>query len=158
MADKGGGLLKAGLLAGGAYLLYEWLKPATAAAQSSATPGATPTAPSPAPAAPSVAYNSLDSIYQRLVQALQKNNVPQQQGQFVATPWGFDYFLNQVSGLSVGQLAGDMGAVFPGCGTGQACDTTAITLPQFWSAAAAVLNKTKGLTGLSGFIARGRRV
>lgn len=116
--------------------------PSTGGPQPGTTPGVTP---APVAAAPPVAYNTIAAIYGRLVAALQQNGVAQSQGQYVATPWQFAYWLKQISGIDI---TPSIGTIFAGCGTGGACDTGNITLPQFWSPVATWLQQTQGLSGL----------
>lgn len=122
--------------------------PPTGGPQPGATPGVVTSpvaaAPPPTPAPTGGGYVSLAAILGRLQAALAQNNTPQSQGNYVATPWGFNYWLNQVSGIDIGPVIGQL---FPGCGTGAACDTANITLPQFWSAVAPYLQSSKGLSG-----------
>jgi hypothetical protein len=58
----------------------------------------------------------------------------------------FNYWLNQVSGYDIGPVIGQL---FPGCGTGGACDTSNITFSQFWTTVSQYLQTSKGLSGIA---------
>lgn len=164
MADSNK-IITIGLIAGGAYLLYEmFLAPASTAAQASAAPAqpaptmpnltgsstATPSAAAPAtPAAPPT-YNTLDATFQRLTQQVQANAsdpaISQQQGQYFAKPSVFNYYLGQVSAYNLN--AQQMAAAFPG-------GDVSISLPAFWSGASQQLATAHGLSGIRGMGAIG---
>lgn len=166
--------LKWVLIAGGGYLLLTRTnllcsvgigascgapatpQPTTGGPQPGATPGVTPAPVAPGPpqvsptavaAASGGGYMSLAAILSRLKAACAANNVPMVQGDYSATPWGFNWWLNQVSGIDLGPV---MGTVFAGCGTNPnaGCDVTPISLMQFWSNVAPYLQQSKGLSGV----------
>lgn len=133
--------------------------PSTGGPQPGATPGVVtaPVAPTPA-AVPIPAYNTLASVYDRLaaITARSDSGLSMAGGLAVATPWQFNWYLNKVTGYDLGPV---LGQLFPGCGTGVqgGCDTTPITIAQFWTAAAPYLQQSKGLSGirsLAGLAAR----
>lgn len=126
--------------------------PTTGGPQPGATPGVVtaPIAPAGGAAAPPpapVSYNTLAAVQARMLSIMAQNNVPTSQGQYTATPWQFNYWLNQVTGYDIGPVIGQL---FPGCGTGGACDTGNITFGQFWTVVASWLGTNKGLSGLRG--------
>jgi hypothetical protein len=153
MADTSG-VLKIALLGGAAWAAWQlFLKPSTTASQSSATP---------APASPTVAFNTPDAIYSRLVAALTQGN-PQFKASpsaFTATPYQFKYFLDQVTQTPASL---DFSKMFPGQvdANGNPTATPNLTFGQFWSAMAPWLAQNvpgmTGFRGLAGIIAGGRR-
>ena len=146
-SDGGGGFITLALLAGGAYLVYQWLQPSTTAAQASATPAAPPNPAAPAATSPAKPTGpSADAIYQQLVGQLTAN-VPafaQNPGSFTATPYGFKFWLDKVMTLP-GSL--DFTQVFGP--TVMADDKSAqMTLGTFCGVMSPWLKQNAGLSGL----------
>jgi hypothetical protein len=125
------------LLGGAAFAVYElFLKPATVAASSSATP--TPaSAPASTPASSTPSGLSLDSIYQKLV----ASNPDFSKSGFTATQDQFNYYLGQVAPFTLD--AASLTAAF-------GSSPQQITLAQFWAAASTWLGSNKGLSGIRG--------
>lgn len=143
MADPGDAMnpLPLVLIGVAGYLLLKGMgTPAAVTAPGPAAPTMVPTKPT----APSA-----DSIRTKMIAAMTAGQVPQSGGDFTGTPWGFNWWLNQVAGIQIP----DMGAAFPGCGTGVqgGCDTTQISFTQFWSQAAPFLQKQGSLSGIGCF-------
>ena len=130
------------LLGAAAYFLLN--KQTTASSAPVTTSPTTPTPPPPT--APTGA-----SMLAKLTATVQAApDAKQQGGDYVGTPWQFNYWLNHAVGID---LAPNMGQIFPGCGTGIAggCDDTPITLTQFWSLAAPWLKGQGSLSGIGSF-------
>lgn len=139
------------MLAVAGYILYKGMNPSVTVPPAVISTGPVPptgTTPVATPTAPSA-----DSAKASLVAALQAANAPQSGGDYSLTPWQFNYYLAQATGVNLATVSGDIGKVFPGCGTGAAggCDNTPISLTAFWSTAAPWLQKNGNLSGIGRF-------
>jgi hypothetical protein len=150
-------LMKFGLIAGGAYLVYQWWgkpaaspvvpvssggAPAPAAGGStsttspaSATPPASSTGTAPVP----VTFNTLDAIYARLAAAVGSTSLDADQ---------FNFYLNRE--LPAGKSAPDPVTVWPMLGIDGARGAQ-MTLSQYWGGMAPYLKANLGLSGLGVF-------
>jgi hypothetical protein len=149
-------LMKFGLLAGGAYLVYQWWgkpaaspvvpvssggAPAPAAGRSTSATSpasATPPAASTGTAAP-VTFNTLDAIYARLAAAVGSTSLDADQ---------FNFYLNRE--LPAGKSAPDPVTVWPMLGI-EGARGAQMTLSQYWGGMAPYLKANLGLSGLGVF-------
>ena len=136
------------LVGGGVYLLYRWFSapaaaPAAPAPPAAAAPSGSAPAPAAAPVSPGGAFNSLDQIYQRLQASLQYASDPAisySGGIYQATPYVFASYLTRAGGFD---LSAQIPTLFP-----NGADSKPVSLPQFWSVAAAWLMQNRGLSGM----------
>jgi len=131
------GIMPLVLLAAAAYFLLKGQGTAASASPSPSTP--TP----PPPTGPTAA-----SVLAKLQAA-----APGAGFGNGATPWQWNYLLAQVSGINLATAVGDIGTLFQGCGTGVqgGCDTTPISLDQFWAVASPWLKSHGSLSGIGKF-------
>ena len=163
--------MRLALIAVAGFLLYKWSQGASltnwtvSSAPPAPAPPSTPTPPPPTAPAESAVLAKLTAVVKG-AGASQVNTCPglsagpaisrvrtptcTPSGDYMGTPWQFNYWLNQAVGID---LAPSMGQIFPGCGTGIAggCDDTPITLTQFWSLAAPWLKSQGSLSGIGSF-------
>lgn len=163
MARDGGGgigtIVTFGALGLGAYLIYTWLQSQTAQAAASAAatpPPQTPTAAanSTAPTLSSSSVSKLDALYLAMVQAANKANpwsgAPYSTHPGTLNPDQWGYYLGQVSGTP----APDALQAFPSFNRSTMWPN--ITSAQYWNAAAPLVARQMGLSGLGFFGGFGR--
>ena len=136
-------LVKVGLFGGAAFLAYRyWFAPSTPAAPSSTQQPAT--APAAPPVTGATTFNSLDSIYARMVDVANKAGVPAAG----TSPDGWNVYLGQAGGPNP---APDPDLVFGAPAVAAARSGSPMNAAQYWSKMAPYLAATAGLSGLGVF-------